>query len=135
MSFVFRYLSVMLEGGVKIEKAISRVLPLIKHQEIASLFNIARDEIRKGGKLSRVFFESNHISPNIASLISVGENSANLEKIFASLSIKLGDEFQDRVSQVLSFLEPIIIIVVGIFIALIVVSIMLAVVSLTDLTV
>jgi type II secretory pathway component PulF len=135
MSYIFRSLSVMLEGGVKIEKAISRVLPLIRHQEIASLFNIARDEIRKGGKLSRVFFESDHISPNVASLISVGENSANLETIFASLSVKLGDEFQDRVSKVLSFLEPIIIIVVGVFIALIVVSIMLAVVSLTDLTV
>ena len=135
MSYIFRSLSVMLEGGVKIEKAISRVLPLIRHKEIVSLFSIARDEIRQGGKLSRVFFESDNISPNIASLISVGENSANLEKIFASLSLKLGDEFQDRVSQVLSFLEPIIIIIVGIFIAVIVVSIMLAVVSLTDLTV
>jgi len=39
-----------------------------------------------------------------------------------------------EVKKILSFLEPMIIIFVGVLIAVIVVSIMLAVVSLTDLT-
>ena len=135
LSYIFRSLSIMLEGGMKIEEALSRLIPLIKHHELFGLFSVARDEIRRGGKLSRVFFESEVIAPNISSLISVGENSANLINIFNSLGKKLGDEFQDNVNKILSFLEPIIIIIVGIFIAVIVISIMLAVVSLTDLAV
>jgi general secretion pathway protein F len=135
LSYIFRSLSIMLEGGMKIEEALSRLIPLIKHKELFGLFSVAKDEIRRGGKLSRVFFESEVISPNISSLISVGENSANLGNIFNSLGKKLGEEFQDNVNKILSFLEPIIIIIVGIFIAVIVISIMLAVVSLTDLTV
>jgi len=135
LSYIFRSLSIMLDGGMKIEEALSRILPVVKHEGLFGLFSVARDEIRKGGKLSRIFFESEIISPNVSSLIAVGENSANLNNIFHSLGKKLGEEFQDSVNKVLSFLEPVIIIIVGFFIAIIVVSIMLAVVSLTDLAV
>ncbi len=134
LSYIFRSLGVMLQGGLKIDRALARVIPLINHSELKNLFTIARDEIRKGEKLSRIFFESDVIAPNIASLISVGENSANLEKIFLSVGDKLGKEFNMEVKKILSFLEPMIIVFVGIVIAMIVVSIMLAVVSLTDLT-
>jgi len=134
LSYIFRSLGVMLQGGLKIDRALARVIPLVNHTELKNLFTIARDEIRKGEKLSRIFFDSNVIAPNIASLISVGENSANLEKIFLSVGDKLGKEFNLEVKKILSFLEPLIIIFVGMVIAIIVVSIMLAVVSLTDLT-
>jgi len=134
LSYIFRSLGVMLQGGLKIDRALARVIPLINHYELQNLFTIARDEIRKGEKLSRIFFDSNVIAPNIASLISVGENSASLEKIFLSVGDKLGQEFNMEVKKILSFLEPLIIIFVGMIIAIIVVSIMLAVVSLTDLT-
>jgi len=134
LSYIFRSLGVMLEGGLKIDRALARVIPLINHYELQNLFTIARDEIRKGERLSRIFFDSSVIAPNIASLISVGENSANLEKIFISVGDKLGKEFNMEVKKILSFLEPMIIIFVGVLIAVIVVSIMLAVVSLTDLT-
>jgi len=134
LSYIFRSLGVMLEGGLKIDRALARVIPLINHYELQNLFTIARDEIRKGERLSRIFFDSSVIAPNIASLISAGENSANLEKIFISVGDKLGKEFNMEVKKILSFLEPMIIIFVGVLIAVIVVSIMLAVVSLTDLT-
>lgn len=134
LSYIFRSLGVMLDGGLKIDRALARVIPLINHYELQNLFTIARDEIRKGERLSRIFFDSSVIAPNIASLISAGENSANLEKIFISVGDKLGKEFNMEVKKILSFLEPMIIIFVGVLIAVIVVSIMLAVVSLTDLT-
>ena len=134
LSYIFRSLGVMLQGGLKIDRALARVIPLINHYELKNLFTIARDEIRKGEKLSRIFFDSSVIAPNVASLISVGENSSNLEKIFISVGDKLGKEFSMDIKKILSLLEPLIIIFVGILIAMIVVSIMLAVVSLTDLT-
>jgi len=134
LSYIFRSLGVMLQGGLKIDRALARVIPLVNHDELKNLFTIARDEIRKGEKLSRIFFDSDVITPNVASLISVGENSASLEKIFISVGDKLGLEFNMEVKKILSLLEPLIIIFVGILIAVIVVSIMLAVVSLTDLT-
>jgi general secretion pathway protein F len=134
LSYIFRSLGVMLQGGLKIERALAKVIPLINHSELKNLFAIARDEIRKGEKLSRIFFDSDVIAPNIASLISVGENSANLERIFLSIGDKLGGEFNMEVKRILSLLEPLIIIFVGVLIAIIVVSIMLAVVSLTNLT-
>ena len=134
LSYIFRSLGVMLQGGLKIERALARIIPLVNHYELKNLFSIARDEIRKGEKLSRIFFDSDVIAPNVASLISVGENSASLDKIFLSVGEKLGGEFNMEIKKILSFLEPVIIIFVGVVIAVIVVSIMLAVVSLTDLT-
>jgi general secretion pathway protein F len=66
-------------------------------------------------------------------LLNVGESSASLDAIFKSLSVRHSESFSTNVKKLLSILEPAVIVGLGIFIALIVVAIMMAVMSMTDI--
>ena len=67
-------------------------------------------------------------------MVSVGENSAKMDEVFLNLAERFSDTFQKRTKSALSLLEPAIIVLMGVFIAFIVVSIMLAVISISDLS-
>jgi general secretion pathway protein F len=66
-------------------------------------------------------------------LLNVGESSASLDKVFASLSVRHSEIFSENVRKILAILEPAVIVGLGVFIAVIVVAIMMAVMSMTDI--
>jgi general secretion pathway protein F len=53
--------------------------------------------------------------------------------VFSDAGVRLMDRFKGRVSVALTFLEPAVVILLGVFIGFIVVAIMLAVVSMSDI--
>ena len=90
-------------------------------------------EIKRGQKLSDVFAVSSIIPASDIALLNVGESSASLDKVFKSLSNRHSDAFSSNVKKLLSVLEPAVIVGLGVFIAVIVVAIMMAVMSMTDI--
>jgi type II secretory pathway component PulF len=66
-------------------------------------------------------------------LTAVGETGACLDEIFQRTGKKYMELFKNQVGMLLTFLEPAIIVFLGIFIGFVVIAIMLAVVSVSDL--
>jgi len=133
LTIVYSALSTMLIGGLELDKALKqlqkvKLLPELNHLLKNTLFNIKR-----GQKLSEVFAMSSLIPPSDIALLNVGESSASLEKIFNSLSIRHSTTFNEKVKKILAILEPAVIVALGVFIAVIVVAIMMAVMSMTDI--
>jgi len=133
LSILYGALSTMLKGGLEIDKALRQFQRIKLLPELQDLLKNALSEIKKGEKLSTVFAISNIIPTTDIALLYVGENSATLPTIFKSLSTRHSEAFQADVKRFLSILEPAVIVLLGIFIAVIVVSIMMAVMSMTDI--
>ena len=134
LSRIFNSMGIMLQGGIKIDKALRQSISLTEIDELKAIFKEALHEIKKGNKLSTTFAGNSLLPTQVASMISVGENSAKLDEVFLNLALRFSDTFQKKTKSVLSLLEPAIIVIMGILIAFIVVSIMLAVMSISDLT-
>lgn len=134
ISIVYGALSKMLNGGISLDKSIHLLHNMNFIDKIKDLLKASMYEIKRGNRLSEFFSINSIISPNDIALISVGENSATLDKVFNSLSKKHNDFFMEKVSKILALLEPIIIVFLGIFIAFIVVAIMMSIMSITDIT-
>lgn len=134
LSILYGALSTMLKGGLEIDKALRQFQRIKLLPELQDLLKNALSEIKKGEKLSSVFAISKIIPSTDIALLYVGENSANLPTIFNSLSTRHSEAFQADVKRFLSILEPAVIVLLGIFIAVIVVAIMMAVMSMTDIT-
>lgn len=134
LSRIFNSIGIMLKGGVGIDKAIKQSIALTRIEALKSLLSEALFEIKKGNKLSQTFAGHAILPPQVASMVSVGENSAKMDEVFLSLANRFSETFQKRTKKVLSLLEPAIIVVMGLFIAFIVVSIMLAVISISDIS-
>ena len=133
LSILYGALSSMLKGGLEIDKALRQFQRIKLLPELQDLLKNALSEIKKGEKLSSVFAISRIIPSTDIALLYVGENSATLPIIFKSLSTRHSELFQVEVKRFLSILEPAVIVLLGIFIAFIVVAIMMAVMSMTDI--
>ena len=133
LSIVYDALSTMLVGGLELDRALKQMQKVKLLPELNDLLVNTLYEIKRGQKLSTVFAISQIIPPSDIALIHVGENSASLDKTFKSLSIRHSDAFSAKVKKVLGLLEPAVIVGLGVFIAFIVVAIMMAVMSITDI--
>jgi len=133
LSILYGALSSMLKGGLEIDKALRQFQRIKLLPELQDLLKNALSEIKKGEKLSSVFAISRIIPSTDIALLYVGENSATLPIIFKSLSTRHAELFQVEVKRFLSILEPAVIVLLGMFIAVIVVAIMMAVMSMTDI--
>jgi len=133
LTIVYSALSTMLVGGLEMDKALKQLQSVSLLPELKNLLQTSLYEIKRGQKLSDVFSMSSIIPASDIALLYVGESSASLDKVFKSLSIRHSDAFSENVKKILAILEPVVIVALGIFIAIIVVSIMMAVMSMTDM--
>jgi type II secretory pathway component PulF len=133
LTIVYSALSTMLVGGLEIDRALKQLQTVSLLPELKNLLKTALFEIKRGQKMSDVFAMSSIIPTSDIALLYVGESSASLPDVFKSLSIRHSDAFSANVKKILSILEPAVIVGLGIFIAIIVVAIMMAVMSMTDM--
>lgn len=124
-------LGLLVESGLPIIKALkisgeslSNKVYRLKVQEIIN-------GVRAGKKISDSMKSSEFIFPSeIARMLAVGESSASLAKV----AIKVSDQYQREVDNVLravaSIFEPVLILVVGIFVALLALAVMAPIFSL-----
>ena len=134
LSIIYGALSTMLIGGLELDRALKQMQKIKLLPELNDLLTNTLYEIKRGQKLSTVFAISQIIPPSDIALLHVGESSASLDKVFKSLSVRHSDAFSAKVKKVLGLLEPAVIVGLGFFIAFIVVAIMMAVMSITDIT-
>ncbi len=133
LTIIYSAMSTMLVGGLELDKALKQMQKIKLLPELEDLLKNALFELRRGQRLSTVFSISKAIPSSDIALITVGENSATLDKVFKSLSIRHSDSFSANVKKFLSLLEPAVIVGLGVFIAIIVIAIMMAVMSMTDI--
>jgi general secretion pathway protein F len=67
-------------------------------------------------------------------MISSGEKTGNLEKMLDKLSNYLDTRFQNSTKVAMNLLEPLVIIILGVFVALIVLAILLPLIQLNTLS-
>ena len=132
LSYFFTSLNLMIEGGIDFKNALLQSSRIITYIPLKNLVLTSIDELKKGINISETFSYSNIIPTNTISLIRAGEHSASMDQITLSLSKRFMSEFKNTVKRYLSILEPLVIVFMGFIIAIIVISIMLAVMSITD---
>ena len=133
LTIVYSALGTMLKGGLELDRALKQLQNVSLLSELKDLLKTTLFEIKRGQKMSGVFASSSLIPPSDIALLQVGENSASLDKVFSSLSTRHSEAFSSNVKKYLAILEPAVIVALGVFIAIIVVAIMMAVMSMTDI--
>ncbi len=124
----------MLEGGIDIAKAVKLAKKIVANQSLENIMEETVEGLKKGIKISDTWSKYSIIPDDVISLVAVGENSATLGEVFTKLGLRHLENFKSKVAKAMTFLEPAMIVILGIFIGVIVVSIMLAVLSLTNVS-
>ena len=98
----------------------------------AAIVSIA-EEIRKGAPLHEVFKKRANLFPQlVSSIIAVGERTGTLEKSLLTIAEYYNEEVDRLLKNLVSLLEPILLVIMGIIVATIALSILLPIYQLVS---
>jgi type II secretory pathway component PulF len=129
---LFSALGSMIAGGVDLGRALRLAREGTDHPGLRRLLEETEGEVKRGRMVSQVWSQNELIPETVVSLLSVGEQSGRLDHVLTRAGQRHMENFRARAAIVLTFLEPGVIVFLGVFIGFIVVSIMLAVLSMSD---
>lgn len=120
-----RTLGMLAESGVPILQSLDIVKDVIGNEILARIIQNTRSAIEKGEKISETLKVSEEFPPDVIRMISVGEETGNLDEMLNKIS-----DFYDRsvdysVKKLTTLIEPILLIVMGSLIGFIMASLLL----------
>lgn len=120
-----RTLSTLLGSGISILEAFRSAAKITNNQVIIDSIDEASDSIKKGEPVSATL-DRYHLFPSMMiSMISIGEESGNIEGMLGKTADYYDQELDEAISKLVSLLEPALIIVMGIFVGFSVIAILL----------
>ena len=125
-------IAMMLESGILIDRCLDMAVGSVKNQTIQQDLKVAKERVKKGDTLSKALRASPLYPDFSLSLIEVGEESGQLEPVFAEISRRSRREFESWVDRMTSLLEPLLILVMGGIVGGVVVTMLLSIVSVNE---
>jgi len=130
-----RTLGTLTANGVPILNGLSIVSETVNNTVMAEALESVSDQLREGKGIARPLAETELFPQLAVQLIHVGEETGELEKMLNQLADIYDNEVKETVKRLLTLLEPALIIGLGIIIAAIIISILLAILGLNEFAV
>jgi general secretion pathway protein F len=120
-----RTLGSLLQSGVSLLSSLQIARNIVNNVLIAEVLDKAVDEIRAGKSLAGSLSQSRWIPSMVTQMISVGEQSGELESMLNKIADTHEREVESRIMALTSMLEPIMILIMGLIVGFVVISILL----------
>ncbi len=128
-----RTLGTLLSNGVPLLNAISIVKEVVGNKVISEGIGKVVDSLKAGKRLAEQLAEHTRFPAFAIHMIQVGEESGNLEEMLEQVADLFDKETSTSVKRALALLEPILILTLGLLIAGIVMSILVAILGVNQL--
>jgi general secretion pathway protein F len=127
-----RTLGTLLQSGVSILPALNLVKEISQNEAISRSIAHVHDKLREGKGMSRSLEETGVFPPLAVHMIGVGEETGRLDEMLVKVAETYDENVRTAVKRVVSLLEPLILLVMGAIVGFIVLSILLAITSITE---
>lgn len=127
-----RVLGTMLQSGLTMMRALNVVSTVIDNRYIEDLLEEVKAKVRRGRGLSVPLKEANIFPPMLIHMTDLGQRSGELESMLIKVADTYDEDVQITIDAVVSLLEPIIIVVMGVFVGLLVLSILLPILNMSS---
>ncbi len=130
---ISRTLGTLLGNGVSIISALTIVRETVDNLVLAETIASAEEQLKQGKHLSDALLEKSLLPKMAMQMIKMGEETGRLEEMLLRVATIYDKQLRVAIQRLLAFLEPMLIITLGLMIAGIIVSILLAILSVNDL--
>jgi type IV pilus assembly protein PilC len=130
-----RTLGVLITSGVPLLEALSIVREATGNAVVSDAIGKIHDSVREGDDIAGPLDQTRICDRMVVNMVAVGEETGELDKMLIRVADSYDDDVDALVSGLMSLLEPIIIIVLGMVVAGIVISLFLPLIKMmTDLS-
>lgn len=128
-----RTLGTLLQSGVSILPAFSLVKEISQNQAISRSISYVHDRLREGKGISKSLEETAIFPPLAVHMIGVGEETGRIDEMLIKVAESYEENVRTAVRRFVSLLEPMILLIMGGVVGFIVLSILLAITSITEM--
>jgi general secretion pathway protein F len=128
-----RILGTLLKSGVAMIPALTVVKDMLTNQVLARAVGGLADGVRRGAGLAQPMAEARAFPALAVHMVRVGEETGRLEDTLLQVAASLEADTRKLVKRLIALAEPCIILVMGLVVGFIVVAMLLAILSVTDL--
>jgi len=130
---ISRTLGTLLGNGVSILTALAIVRETVDNLVLAAAIQDAEEQLKQGKNMSDALLEKGIFPKMAMQMIKMGEETGRLEEMLLRVATIYDKQLRIAIQRMLALLEPALIITLGFMIAGIIVSILLAILSVNDL--
>ena len=124
-----RTMATLLSAGVSVLDVIDICRGVTGNVYYDDLWDAMEQGVREGRQVSDAVFESAIIPSNVASMISAGERSGRLPQVMERIADFSQEELDAAVSRVTAFIEPLMIVIMGVIIGGVALALLLPIFS------
>jgi len=128
-----RTLGTLLRNGVPLLSALTIVKEIMTNQVMATALNEVAESLKAGQGLAEPLMAAGMFPKLAVHMIRVGEETGQLQDMLVQVADTYDGEVQSAVKRLLALLEPALILTLGVIIAGIIMSILVAILSLNEL--
>ncbi len=126
-----RILGTMLQSGLTMMRSLNVVSTVVQNSHIEELLEDVKASVRRGQGLASPLKKTGLFPPMLIHMTDLGERSGELENMLVKVADIYDEDVQITIDAIVSLIEPIIIVVMGIFVGLLVLSILLPILNLS----
>ncbi len=120
-----RIFGILMQSGVQVIDSISISSKIIDNNYIFNKLAISNQYIKQGNKLSESLDKPQVFPDLFISMISVGEESGKLDETLSTITTFYENDLDNKINQIMKLVEPIIIVIMGLFIGIFALSMVL----------
>ncbi len=130
---ITRTLGTLLGNGVSIISALTIVRETVSNLTLADAVRDAEEQLKQGRHMSDALLDKGVLPRMAMQMIRMGEETGRLEEMLLRVATIYDKQLKVSIQRMLALLEPVLIITLGLMIAGIIISILLAILSVNDL--
>jgi type II secretory pathway component PulF len=120
-----RMLSLLLSSGVPITSSLEISMSIVENQILKSEIQRFKDEIANGASLSSSLGTSEYIPEFVTNVVRIGEETGALDESLMRIAIDFEKDVDRTLKTFSRLLEPVVILIMGLFVGFIVLSMLL----------
>jgi general secretion pathway protein F len=124
-------LSMMLGCGIPIQKSLGASSQVVGNRWLRQQLVASADEIKEGGSFGKAI--GRYFPALTQQMVRIGEQSGNLDQTLSNIARLLQHEVGRSIQRLIGVFEPLIIVTLGVIVAAVIGSIMVAVLGMNDL--
>jgi len=125
-------LATLIKGGIPIVQALDTIADLAGNVLLKEALEAARDNVRKGGDIASALKEFEVISPTFVFMVRSGEESGKLHEVLFKLGDFYSAELTRMIDNLMSLLEPVLLIGIGLIVAFLAAAVILPIYNLVS---
>lgn len=122
----------LLSSGMQIIDSMNIMARLLGNKVVEEKFNFVCEEIKMGQPIAKSLEAVNIFPSMLIEMIAVGEMTGELDNILNSTASYFDDQVDHSISQMTQMIEPMLIMVIGVIVAVVLISIFLPMMSIMN---